>query len=84
MFFTRCPDCATTFRVTDEALQKAHGQVRCGRCASVFNAYSELRDPATGAQITVAGVAQIASSDTVFTAGGTTTNTQVRKILGPV
>lgn len=51
MLFTRCPDCATTFRVTDEALQKAHGQVRCGRCASVFNAYSELRDPQTGAEI---------------------------------
>jgi predicted Zn finger-like uncharacterized protein len=41
MLFTRCPECATTFRVSDEALQKAHGQVRCGRCASVFNAVSE-------------------------------------------
>lgn len=51
MLFTRCPDCDTTFRVTDEALQKAHGQVRCGRCASVFNAYSELHDPETGAEI---------------------------------
>jgi predicted Zn finger-like uncharacterized protein len=51
MLFTRCPDCDTTFRVTDEALQKAHGQVRCGRCASVFNAYSELRDPQTGAEV---------------------------------
>jgi predicted Zn finger-like uncharacterized protein len=45
MLFTRCPDCDTTFRVTDEALQKANGQVRCGRCASVFNAYAERRDP---------------------------------------
>jgi len=44
MFFTRCPDCDTTFRVTDDALQKANGQVRCGRCASVFNAYAERRD----------------------------------------
>jgi predicted Zn finger-like uncharacterized protein len=51
MLFTRCPDCETTFRVTDEALKKAHGQVRCGRCASVFNAYAELRDPHTGAEI---------------------------------
>jgi predicted Zn finger-like uncharacterized protein len=54
MLFTRCPDCDTTFRVTDDALQKAHGQVRCGRCASVFNAYAERRDlpiePAAGAQ----------------------------------
>lgn len=51
MLFTRCPDCDTTFRVTDEALKKANGQVRCGRCASVFNAYSELRDPQTGAEV---------------------------------
>jgi len=41
MLFTRCPECATTFRVNDEALKKANGQVRCGRCASVFNALAE-------------------------------------------
>src|SRR5688572_20066104 len=45
MLFTRCPECETTFRVTDETLKKANGQVRCGRCASVFNAYTELQDP---------------------------------------
>jgi predicted Zn finger-like uncharacterized protein len=45
MLFTRCPECDTTFRVTDETLKKANGQVRCGRCASVFNAYAELYDP---------------------------------------
>lgn len=45
MLFTRCPECETTFRVTDETLKRANGQVRCGRCASVFNAYAELRDP---------------------------------------
>src|SRR5262252_5281562 len=44
MLLTRCPDCDTTFRVTDDALKKANGQVRCGRCASVFNAYAERRD----------------------------------------
>ena len=45
MLFTRCPDCDTTFRVTDEALKKANGHVRCGRCASVFNAYTERQSP---------------------------------------
>jgi predicted Zn finger-like uncharacterized protein len=44
MLFTRCPDCDTTFRVTDDALRKANGQVRCGRCSSVFNAYAERRE----------------------------------------
>lgn len=47
MLLTRCPECDTTFRVTDETLKKASGQVRCGRCASVFNAYSELQDAAS-------------------------------------
>ncbi len=50
MLFTRCPSCDTTFRVTDEALTKAGGQVRCGRCASVFNAYAELRETSAPAE----------------------------------
>jgi predicted Zn finger-like uncharacterized protein len=41
MLFTRCPECTTTFRVSDEALKRANGQVRCGRCARVFNALTE-------------------------------------------
>ncbi|HEX5419451.1 MAG TPA: zinc-ribbon and DUF3426 domain-containing protein [Gammaproteobacteria bacterium] len=44
MLFTRCPECETTFRITAEALTKAGGQVRCGRCASVFDAYAQLRE----------------------------------------
>lgn len=44
MLFTRCPNCETTFRITAQALGKAGGQVRCGRCACVFNAYAELRE----------------------------------------
>jgi predicted Zn finger-like uncharacterized protein len=51
MLFTRCPQCTTTFRVTEEALNKAGGRVRCGRCASVFNARAELRE--TGAPAAV-------------------------------
>lgn len=35
---TRCPNCSTAFRVTEEQLAAYHGQVRCGRCALVFNA----------------------------------------------
>jgi predicted Zn finger-like uncharacterized protein len=44
MLFTRCPDCHTTFRITNEALHKADGQVRCGRCSNVFNAYADLHE----------------------------------------
>ena len=52
MLLTRCPECDTTYRVTEETLRKASGQVRCGRCATVFNANAELQethsDPAEG------------------------------------
>lgn len=46
MLLTRCPSCRTTFRITTEALEKADGQVRCGRCTRVFNAHEQLREEA--------------------------------------
>lgn len=39
---TRCPSCATLFRVTPQQLQAHHGQVRCGRCMTVFDGFQEL------------------------------------------
>ncbi|MGH8763631.1 MAG: DUF3426 domain-containing protein [Nitrosospira sp.] len=39
---TRCPNCATAFRVTPMHLQAHGGDVRCGRCAQVFNGFSTL------------------------------------------
>jgi len=44
MLYTRCPECDTTFRVTEAALQQAEGQVRCGRCAHIFDANDSLTD----------------------------------------
>jgi predicted Zn finger-like uncharacterized protein len=35
---TRCPECATRFRVHEQQLQIAEGTVRCGRCGCVFGA----------------------------------------------
>ncbi len=40
--FTRCPGCATVFRVTSEQLALREGQVRCGHCRAVFDANSHL------------------------------------------
>jgi predicted Zn finger-like uncharacterized protein len=40
--FTRCPQCETVFRVTTRHLQVSGGQVRCGRCQSVFDAFASL------------------------------------------
>lgn len=35
---TRCPNCETSFRVTDDQLAVAKGAVRCGACLKVFKA----------------------------------------------
>lgn len=42
--YTQCPDCATVFRVTAETLRAAQGDVRCGVCATSFNALENLSE----------------------------------------
>lgn len=39
---TRCPNCATAFRVTPEHLQMQGGNVRCGHCSQVFDSFTIL------------------------------------------
>ena len=39
---TRCPACGTAFRLYPEQLAARDGQVRCGKCASIFDARSTL------------------------------------------
>ena len=39
---TRCPRCETAFRVSENQLQARAGQVRCGRCHSIFDARAAL------------------------------------------
>ncbi len=39
---TRCPKCATSFRISDAHLKTAKGAVRCGSCLTVFNAKENL------------------------------------------
>ncbi|MDE2365997.1 MAG: zinc-ribbon domain-containing protein, partial [Betaproteobacteria bacterium] len=62
---TRCPHCTTAFRVTPLHLQAHGGDVRCGRCAQVFNAFSTLstiQEPEAGDL--AKGRAEGASGDT--------------------
>jgi predicted Zn finger-like uncharacterized protein len=40
--YTRCPHCDTYFRVSREQLQASSGQVCCGRCQRVFDAFATL------------------------------------------
>ena len=39
---TTCPHCQTTFKVSSEQLNAHEGDVRCGQCTTVFNAYDSL------------------------------------------
>jgi predicted Zn finger-like uncharacterized protein len=40
--YTRCPNCDTAFRVTTQQLQASGGQVRCGHCQKIFDAFATL------------------------------------------
>ncbi len=46
---TSCPECGTSFRVSQEQLGLRRGLVRCGRCNAVFNAYDTLLPELEGA-----------------------------------
>ena len=39
--YTRCPGCATVFRVTAEQLSLRAGQVRCGQCKTIFDGVAQ-------------------------------------------
>ncbi len=43
---TRCPHCATTFRVVPDQLRIGDGWVRCGHCKEVFDATEHLQTKA--------------------------------------
>lgn len=42
---TQCPECKTSFRINDDQLRAAQGQVRCSRCHIIFNAKEFLQTP---------------------------------------
>jgi predicted Zn finger-like uncharacterized protein len=46
---TRCPACATVFRITEAQLAARQGFVRCGQCAKVFDARASLIEEAAAA-----------------------------------
>lgn len=44
---TKCPACNTLYRVTPQQLQAQQGQVRCGRCMTVFDGLGMMTAAAT-------------------------------------
>ncbi|MDP3367656.1 MAG: DUF3426 domain-containing protein [Pseudomonas sp.] len=51
---TQCPNCRTSFRVSQAQLAAAHGAVRCGACLHVFNAAEQLFGPRAAAPTSAA------------------------------
>lgn len=49
---TRCPKCATAFRITSTQLESAKGAVRCGSCLHIFKAQEYLVKSATPEVVT--------------------------------
>jgi len=73
---TRCPNCATAFRVTPLHLQAHGGDVRCGHCAQIFNGFASL---ATIQEPEAVDLRATAMSDT----SANTSETAVAKNLSP-
>ena len=49
---TRCPACATMFKVVPDQLRISEGWVRCGQCAEIFDATANLQEAeAAAAQV---------------------------------
>lgn len=59
---TQCPNCRTSFRVSQAQLAAAHGAVRCGACLHVFNAAEQLFGPRASAPASTAEPASPATS----------------------
>lgn len=53
---TRCPECETLFRVVPDQLRISEGWVRCGHCASVFDAAAHMATAEKPSQDYSAGV----------------------------
>ncbi len=57
MLITTCTQCSARFRVTPAQLNARQGQVRCGRCRTVFNGFQSLErhpDDDTGSRLLAA------------------------------
>ena len=59
---TKCPHCGAQFRIGEEHLKQANGNVRCGSCLKVFQAMDNLvREQAAKAPATKAPAAKPAA-----------------------
>ena len=62
---TQCPDCKTRFRVNNDQLRIAQGQVRCSRCHVIFNALEFLQTSPQSAAATANQEIEQTSPDSI-------------------
>ena len=60
---TRCPACATMFKVVPDQLRVSDGWVRCGRCDEVFDANAHFQSLDTEHVLKVAPIASLQTAD---------------------
>jgi predicted Zn finger-like uncharacterized protein len=73
MLITTCTSCGARFRVTPVQLNAKQGQVRCGRCRTVFNGFEALErhpDDDTGSRLLAAREAADRASEPTPLVGG--------------
>jgi len=61
---TECPSCLTVFRVTPAILKMGHGQVRCGKCRTQFDAIECMLEDDEAAQSKSKQEPSISSTET--------------------
>ncbi len=86
---TRCPKCATAFRITSTQLESAKGAVRCGSCLHIFKAQDflvksatpEATTPAAAKPAEKAGAPKVEATQSATLATPQTEKTEVVKTL---
>jgi predicted Zn finger-like uncharacterized protein len=68
--FTTCTNCKTRFRLTAAQLTAAQGQVRCGQCHEVFDAYEALEGADLPPQMPMQAEPEISSAEPTDTPDG--------------
>lgn len=83
--YTRCPNCGTSFRVTTQQLQASGGQVRCGNCQRIFDAFATLtaQEPRIAAQQSIVPPRQSAPSEDTATAAHVFAETPLPAVDAP-
>lgn len=60
LLVAQCPNCLTRFRLSQDHLQAAAGNVRCGACLKVFNASAQID---TASDVPVAPASSVAAQE---------------------